>query len=381
MPGRPSSRPAVRRAVVLGAVLLVAAGLGGCAGATDATVVVGRAAASTTVTTTTVPLPACVASLSVEQKAGQLLMVLVPSPSAAGDLVAAGQVAGYALVGAQSGDVGAEVAAVAARSTLPVFASGDDEGGTVQRFRDLLGALPSAAALARDNTPAEAAAIFGEYASELRGLGLNMNFGPSLDVGGGSGLGTRSFGDSVDLVSEYGIAVIDAVKAAGLVPVAKHWPGIGGGAADPHNSASPVASLPALRERDLVPFDRAVAAGLGAIMVSHAIIPDLTDGLPASLSRAAITGELREREGFDGLIVTDSLGMGAVAAHYDNAGAAVVSIAAGADLALVSLKESVPAAFVGLVAAINDGRIPMAQVDRSVARVLAAKGVTGDCPA
>jgi len=354
-----------------------------CAGATDATIlaVPGTTSPGAAATTTTVPLPACVAALTPEQKAGQLLMVLVPSPTAAGDLVAAGQVAGYALVGAQSGDVAAEVAAVAARSKLPVFASGDEEGGTVQRFRDLLGALPSAQALAEDGDAANAAKVFGEYGSKLHGLGLNMNFGPSLDVGGGSGLGSRSFGDSVDRVSEFGIAVIGAVRAAGLVPVAKHWPGIGGGTADPHKSASPIAPLDQLRSRDLVPFDRAFAAGLDAVMVSHAIIPGLTDGLPASLSRAAITDELRGREGFDGLVVTDSLGMGAVAANYDNSTAALVSVSAGADLALVSLAEAVPAAFVKLVAAINDGSLPMAQVDRSVGRVLTAKGVTGDCPA
>ena len=355
---------------------------GACVGATDATVLTASEVAKpAAVTTTTVPLPACVANLTVDQKAGQLLMVLVPSPAAAGDLVAAGQVAGYALVGSQSGDIAAEVAAVAARSKLPVFASGDEEGGTVQRFRDLLGALPSAAALARDHDPAGAAAIFGEYGSKLHALGLNMNLGPSLDVGGGSGLGTRSFGDSVDRVSSYGIAVIEAVRAAGLTPVAKHWPGIGSGVADPHNSASPVASISQLRTKDLVPFERATAAGLGAIMVSHAIVPDLTEGMPASLSRAAITGELRKREGFDGLVVTDSLGMGAIAAKYDNATAAVFAVSAGADLALVSMAEAVPAAHGGLVAAIADGRIPMAQVDRSVGRVLQAKGVVGDCPA
>lgn len=372
-----SFRSLTVRLLAPGALLVTAA----CVGATDATVATSATSPSSTVTTTTIAAPACVAALSVEQKAGQLLMVLVPTPAAAGDLVAAGRVAGYALVGAQTGDVTAEVAAVAARSKLPVFASGDEEGGTVQRFRDMLGALPSAAALARDNSPEKAAQIFGEYGAKLRALGLNMNFGPSLDVGGGSGLVTRSFGDDVDQVSSYGIAVIGAVKAAGLIPVAKHWPGIGGGEADPHDSASPVDELDALKQRDLIPFDRAIAAGLDALMVSHAIIPGLTDGMPASLSRAAITDELRGREKYDGLVITDSLGMGAIAANYDNAGAAVLSIMAGADIALVSLAESVPTAQLNVIAAINDGRIPMAQVDRSVARVLTAKGITGDCPA
>ena len=161
-----SFRSLTVRLLAPGALLVTAA----CVGATDATVATGAAAPSSTVTTTTIAVPACVAALSVEQKAGQLLMVLVPTPAAAGDLVAAGRVAGYALVGAQTGDVTAEVAAVAARSKLPVFASGDEEGGTVQRFRDMLGALPSAAALARDNSPEKAAQIFGQYGAKLRAL-------------------------------------------------------------------------------------------------------------------------------------------------------------------------------------------------------------------
>jgi len=373
-----SFRETTIRLAGVGALLLAAA----CVGATDAEVIAGPATtAPVAPTTTAVALPACVAQLSAEQKAGQLLMVLVPRPSAAGDLVAAGMVAGYALIGAQNGDVTAEVAGVAARSKLPIFASGDEEGGKVQRFRDVLGALPSAAALARDNSATKAAQIFGEYGAKLRAIGLNMNFGPSLDVGGGSGLGTRSFGGSVDKVSKYGLALIGAVQKAGLIPVAKHWPGIGAGTADPHQSESPIPRLDVLRDKDMVPFDRAIAAGLPAVMVSHAIVPDLSEGLPASLSRAAITGELRERHHYDGLVVTDSLGMGAVAAHYDNPTAAVVAVAAGADLALVSETSAVPAAHAGLVAAINDGRIPATQIDRSVGRVLAAKGVTGDCPA
>lgn len=352
--------------------------LAACAGATDATVVADSTTTTIAPTTTLAPLPACVSRLSVEQKAGQLIMVLVPSPAAAGDLVASGRVAGYALVGDQDPNVGAEVAAVAARSTLPVLASGDEEGGTVQRFRTVLGPIPSAAKLAASG-PKAAAATFGEYASKLRGLGLNMNFGPSLDVGTGSGLGTRSFGDTVDGVSTMGDAVIAAVRAAGLIPVAKHWPGIGGGTADPHKSASPVAPIDNLRARDLVPFERAFAAGLDAVMVSHAIIPGLTDGAPASLSPAAITGELRGRERYDGLVVTDSLGMGAVASLHDPTAATVLAISAGADLALVSTAAAVPAAHSGLVGAINGGQIPAAQIDRSVGRVLRAKGITGGC--
>ena len=105
-----------------------------------------------------------------------------------------------------------------------------------------------------------------------------------------------------------------------------------------------------------------------------------TAGLPASLSRAAITEELREREGFDGLIVTDDLGMGAVAVHHEPPAAAVNAVSAGADLALMPTPQSVVVAQRAIADAIADGRLPVDQADRSVARVLRAKGITGECP-
>lgn len=376
-------RPTPLRAVAGPVVALVTAAalaLAGCAGATDARLVGGRATGSTAPTTTVVPPPACLASLSPAQKAGQLLMVIVANPAEAADAVAAGIVGGYSLVGPQPADVAAQVAATAARAPLPAFAAGDEEGGTVQRLRDVLGAIPSAADMARSMTPDQAASTFGTYASRLAEIGLNMNLGPVIDVGSGSGLGTRSFGDDPDTVRRYGLAIADATAGAGLVPVVKHWPGIGGGVADPHIAESPVAPLPELRRRDLVPFRAAIEAGVPAIMVSHAIVPNLTEGLPASLSRPAITGELRRTEGFDGLVITDSLGMGAVEAHFDGVTAAVVSLAAGADVALLgSIADALPA-HTEVVRALGDGRLSGEQVDRSVARVLRAKGIDGDCP-
>ena len=331
--------------------------------------------------TTQPPIPACVATLTPEAKASQLLMALVPEPAAAGDLVASGKIGGYALTGDQQGDLRAAIAAITPKSKLPLLVSGDEEGGTVQRLRAVLGLLPSAAKMASNGSPTQAGSRFATYAHKMADLGFAMNLGPSLDVGGGSGLASRSFGNDVAKVSAYGNAVIAGVREAGLVPVAKHWPGIGGGTADPHTGASPVASIDQLRTRDLVPFDRAIAAGVPAIMVSHAAIPGLTNGVPASLSKVAITGELRGREHFDGLVVTDSLGMGAVSDQkLGNAEAAVVAIEAGADIALISDPKYVADAHRRLVAAIASGGLPAAQLDRSVARVLLVKGVSGACP-
>lgn len=324
-------------------------------------------------------LPACVAEMTATEKAGQLIMVLVGDPREALELAREGLIGGYALVGSQDADVGDAIAEVATAAAFPLLASGDDEGGTVQRLRDVLGAIPSAAEVAETMTPEEAADAFGDYAAQLVGLGLNMNLGPSLDVGGGSGLGTRSFSDDPDVVAEYGIATAGAADAAGVQPVVKHWPGIGGGTVDPHDGRSVIADIDTLRTRDLLPFDDAFEAGIDAVMVSHAVVPGLTDDVPATLSRAAITDELRGRQGFDGLIVTDSLGMGAVATMFAPSDAVAVSIGAGADLALLPVASGVREAHAQLLAAIEGERIPIEQLDRSVGRVLATKGID-ECP-
>ncbi|MFN7148349.1 MAG: glycoside hydrolase family 3 N-terminal domain-containing protein, partial [Microthrixaceae bacterium] len=259
------------------------------------------------------------------------------------------------------------------------FVAGDEEGGTVQRLDQALDSLPSAAEMA-DDTPSEAGALFAEYAASMRDLGFNMNFGPVADVGNGSDLGTRSFGDDATTVATYTDAIIAAQEGAGIASVVKHWPGIGGGGSDPHVQLDSLAPVDELRVDDMVPFDRAIAAGASGIMVAHAAVPGLTgEDEPASLSRAAITDELRGRQGFDGLVITDSLGMGAVVNTVAQDDAALRSIQAGADIALLSGTDIVPDAHALVTDAITTGSIPIDQVLASVRRVLAAKGIEGPC--
>ena len=326
------------------------------------------------------PLPACVGELTVEQKASQLLMVLASAPGQAAAAVSERKVGGYSLIGTQAADVGDQNAMIAAQSPFPLLVSSDEEGGLVQRLRDVLGPLPSAATVASTMSVGEATVAFQNYAARMRQLGFNMNFGPVLDVGTGSGLGERAFGTDVETVTNFGLGVMTATSQAGVIPVVKHWPGIGSGGADPHRSATPVPALSVLETLDLVPFDRAIALGAPAIMISHATVPELTEGLPASLSSAAVTGVLRGEKGYTGLVVTDSLGMTAVTMHVPEPQAAVMSIGAGSDIALLSGIAVVEESYNAMVAAITDGRLPAAQIDQSVGRVLRAKGITGSCP-
>lgn len=322
----------------------------------------------------------CAEVLPPSAQAGQLLMVMVTAPGLAKDAIDTGTAGGFGLKGRQSEDVGAEIKDTVAAAPIKAFVASDEEGGSVQRFEAALGKLPSAATLAK-GTPEEAGTIIGNYSKKMVELGVDMNFAPVADVGSGSDLGTRSFGDDPVEVSRFVTASIKAQQEAGLIPVVKHWPGIGGGTTDPHDSLDVVGSLAELAQRDMVPFNAAFRAGVPAVMVAHAEVPGLTgQDEPASLSPAAITGQLKGKDKFTGLVITDSLGMGAVIDKYSQDEAAEKAILAGADIALVSGADVVPVSHARLTDAITTGRIPQPRVIDAVRKVLSIKGIEGECP-
>ncbi len=318
-------------------------------------------------------------ALPTSGQAAQLVMVMVADPSHAADALEAGTVSGYGLKGNQRSDVADAIEATAGLSVLPISVAVDEEGGTVQRLRYSAGRLPSAEDMA-EGTPAQAANEVEAHARRMADMGVTMNFAPVADVGSGAGLGSRSFGDDPTTVSEFAVAVGNANAAGGVTPVVKHWPGIGGAGVDPHNSLPTLDPVEELRAVDMAPFRSAFEAGAPAVMVAHAEVPGLTaDGEPASLSRAAITDELRNSEGFGGVVMTDSLGMGAIVDDHTQAEAAELAISAGADIALVSGTDVVNGVHERLVEAITEGRIPAEQVEASVRRVLSLRGIEGEC--
>ena len=361
-------------------VLLVAVlAATGCAGtsrtqvATDAT----TTTASTAPTTTTPP--DCAATLPTGAQASQLLMVMVEDPNSAAEPIRQGIIGGFGLKGNQRSDIAEILAEVTAEVPLPATVAVDEEGGTVQRLRYSAGRLASARDLA-EGSPSEAAAVVGEHAERMAELGVTMNFAPVADVGDNQVLGSRTFGDDPALVGQFAAAVARANSDAGVTPVVKHWPGIGGTEVDPHETLPVLAPVDELRASDMAAFEPAISGGVPAVMVAHAEVPGLTaQGEPASLSRPAITEELRGRQGFEGVVITDSLGMGAVVNKMTQADAAETAISAGADIALLSGTDVVSDAHDQLTAAIDEGRIPEEQVEASVRRVLAMKGIEGEC--
>ncbi len=339
------------------------------------------ASTTTTTTTTTTTLPVgptaaeCVAELPVGLRVGQVLLPLATQADLAvvADLAGRGLVAGVVVVGPVGDGFAAAVAAVQAVSaTGPVVVAVDEEGGRVQRFEAVLGSMPSAAEMSVLPVD-EVRALATTRAEALAALGVTVNLAPVLDVGAAPGIGDRSFSDDPEVVSTHGIAFAEGLLAGGLVPVVKHFPGHGRANADSHDELATTPPLDELWEVDLLPF--VLMPDGAAVMVGHLVVPGLTDGVPATLSPVAVTGLLRDDLGFDGVVVTDDLAMGAVGDLVDVATAARLSLIAGADLLMIGgLANVVPAAW-SLMKALDDGSLDERWLDEAVERVLALRGV------
>ncbi len=255
---------------------------------------------------------------------------------------------------------------------IPLLFAVDEEGGRVQRLRHVLPRLPSAAT--QVNERIELVSQRAErHAVRMVELGFNMNFAPVLDVGAGPGIGDRSFSNDASLVTRYGMATIEGLSDGGVLPVAKHFPGHGGADADSHKGRSIAPTLGELRENDLVPFRAAVDSGKTAIMVGHVEIPDLSEGMPASLSSQVIEGLLRGEFNFDGLVVTDALNMQAISQRWPIDEAVVLAVGAGADLMVLGSLSEVEAAFAAVDKAVYEGMVSVERLNDAAVNVLRAK--------
>lgn len=211
----------------------------------------------------------------------------------------------------------------------------DQEGGGVVRTRFL--PYPTAAmALGAANDPALARRVGFAAGRGLRSMGVNWNFAPVLDVNNNPQnpiISDRSFGGDADRVVRTALPWMQGAIEAGIAPCLKHFPGHGDTAVDSHLGLptvdKPRATLDAL---ELAPFRAALAAGAPAVMTTHILFPALDREHPATLSRAILTGLLREEFGYDGVIVTDSMGMQGITDHYGRGDAAALALRAGADL-------------------------------------------------
>ena len=212
---------------------------------------------------------------------------------------------------------------------------------------------------------------------ELASLGINLNFAPVLDIHTNPAnpvIGERAFGRTPDAVIAAALPFIKAMQSENVLACGKHFPGHGDTSIDSHQGLpSQPLSLDALRARELKPFASAIKAGLSMIMTSHILYPSIDPVTPVTLSRRFLTGILREELGFEGVAISDDIGMGAMKGVFDNPESAVRLIAAGCDMVMVCAHftdSSRARGFAGAIAAaINEGRLDPDILARSKARV------------
>lgn len=238
---------------------------------------------------------------------------------------------------AQTADLCREIQSEIRKNTgADAFIGTDQEGGTVVRITDGAVYYPGAMATAAAGS-ADYARQVGEYmGAELKALGINIDFAPVADINSNPDnpvIGARSFSDSAQDAAEYAVSFADGMSASGMVSTAKHYPGHGDTDTDSHYGLPMIdKSIDELMDLELVPFKKLIDNNIPAIMAAHIIYPQIDAENPASMSKALLTDVLRNKLGFDGIIVTDGLRMGAVADNFGAAGACVAAIKAGADL-------------------------------------------------
>ena len=260
------------------------------------------------------------------------------------------------------------------------FIAVDEEGGTVVRVADneAFGAQDvgdaSALGSAGDTEAAKRAAE--QIADYLMPLGFNLDFAPVADVVDplrSDTMGLRSFSSDAAVAADMVRAEVEGFRDKKMLCCAKHFPGIGAAAGDSHEGAITIeATNEELETVDLVPFRAAIEAGVPMIMVGHVSLPNIVgDSTPAPLSSAVVQGMLRDSLGYTGIIVTDSLSMGAITDYYTPAEAAVAALKAGCDIPL--MPERLDEAYQGVLDAVQAGELTEERLDESLTRILTAK--------
>ncbi|MFE5599650.1 glycoside hydrolase family 3 protein [Streptomyces coelicoflavus] len=254
----------------------------------------------------------------------------------------------------------------------------DEEAGDVTRIESATGSSrPGNFALGTVDDAELTEAVAADLGRQLRTAGVSLDYAPSADVNSNPDnpiIGVRSFGSDPDVVSRHTAAWIRGLQSSGVAACAKHFPGHGDVAVDSHHD---LPSYPAGRDeiaaQALPPFRAAVAAGVRAVMSGHLLVPAYDPGLPATLSRTILQGLLREELGFDGLIVSDAIEMGAVTRRHGIDGATVKAVAAGVDAVCVggeSAEEATVALLAkALTAAVTGGELPEERLAEAAGRV------------
>lgn len=336
-------------------------------------------------------------SMTIEEKAAQLFIVTPEALTGAGNVQSAGDDTRNALgqypVGGliyfagnmtsyeQTRTMLEDIGAIAGNTTkVPLFLAVDEEGGTVARVAnnpamgvENVGNMSDIGAAGDVKAAYEAGSAIGQY---LNDLGFNLDFAPDADVltnPGNTVVAKRSFGNDAELVSQMSEAYLEGMQEYNIIGAYKHFPGHGATLGDTHEGyAYTDKTYEELAAEDMLPFIKGANEQIPMIMVGHISAPNVTgDQLPASLSNMMISEILRQDLGYDGVVITDALNMGAIADQYTSDQACIMAIKAGADMLL--MPEDFQIAYTGILQAVNEGEISEEALDEAVRRIIRVK--------
>jgi len=326
-----------------------------------------------------------ISGFSAEQMAGQRLMVgfdgteltrelmfLIDTLKVGGIILFAGNIKAPAQI-----KMLCETVQEYARSCAqpPLFISIDQEGGQVARLKEPFTQFPGNPSMKSEEDAADYARI---TATELLGVGINMNMAPVMDIapeGAGSVMSRRVFGSDPFLVSKMGVAVIEGFQSRKLMAVAKHFPGIGRTVIDSHlELPSFDAELDEMESFDLIPFEAAIRHKVAGVMLSHILYAKIDSEWPASLSERIAKKLLRDSMGYAGIVMTDDLDMGAIRNHYGIETSIRQILSAGIDLALIChAGPDIQLAFGEILKNMRNSEQVRADAENSVCRIMELK--------
>ena len=263
-------------------------------------------------------------------------------------------------------------------NNLPLFISIDEEGGRVSRLPDDVEKFPSAFTIGLINDQQTAYENGKEIGYTLKRLGINLDYAPVLDIYSNENntvIGDRAFSTEESIVSTMGIATMEGIEDSDIIPVVKHFPGHGDTEVDSHYGLPIVyKTLEELRNFEFIPFVKAIESGCDVIMVSHIILNEVDSINPASLSKIVISDLLRKDMGFDKVVITDDMSMGAITSIMSIEEACIKSIEAGCDILLLgNAYEEIEQVINSIKLKLYNGEISEEQINKSVKRILELK--------
>lgn len=326
-------------------------------------------------------------SMTLEEKAGQLLIVGFKgtflndrTKSYINDLKVGGLILFDRNIESKGQIIGLveEIKGSNAEEDIPLFLCIDEEGGSISRLPKEYRRLPDPFQIGETND-VDIAFQFGQLlGNRVKGLGLNLNFAPVLDIHSNPDnpvIGKRAYGTNPERVSDIGLEVAKGIRNSSIIPAVKHFPGHGDTSTDSHLELPIIdKSLEELRNFELIPFEDVIENNIEMIMMAHILLPSLDKDYPATLSKKIVHDLLRDEMGYEGVIVSDDMTMGAIVNNFTLEDACIDFLKAGGDILLVCHGEDNPRiVFDKIIDAVEIGELSMEEIDEKVYRILELK--------